>query len=128
MKSLRQIYNTIESEQDVIIRRENKITLFSLINYLQTANKGISKYDMEHFLKENRFSKIFEDLIKNTIVKENENGYFVLSKESKGLHTSFLLELTSKVFTSNVKHKMKNSNQDPVLSLLYNDDKDEFSN
>ena len=103
MKSLQQIINTIESEQDDSIRRNNKVTLYSLVNYLHDGHKGISRYDMDNFLGENQFSAIFQELLNISIISENEKGQFVLNDDVKDRIPPFLQKLTQQVYQTSAE-------------------------
>ena len=81
-------------DQDASLRRTNKVTLCSLLNYLQAGHKGISKYDMDNFLGENKFSIIFQELLHNSIVTENEHKNYVLNDDIKDLLAPLLHDLT----------------------------------
>lgn len=98
MKNFDQVFSTIESEQNASIRRANKATLFSLVNYLFESHAGISKYNMENFLRDNQFLPIFQQLLSNTIVTEQENGNFILNNDFKDVIPTFLQELSKQVY------------------------------
>lgn len=83
MKDLQQIFKTIDGERDFKVRRANKLTLASLVKYLQASNKGISSYDMNNFLQDNRFADVFQELLNNSIITENKNGNYILNNNSK---------------------------------------------
>ena len=83
MKDLQQIFKTIDGERDFKVRRANKLTLASLVKYLQYSNKGISSYDMDNFLQGNQFADVFQELLNNSIITENKNGNYILNNKSK---------------------------------------------
>lgn len=124
MKSLQQIFNTIETEQDIGVRRANKVTLYSLVNYLHAARKGISKFDMDNFLGQNSFSSVFQQLLSNSIVLENKKGDYVLNEDVKDLVLPSFQKLILQDYASNLQTRSKNPNQDLVLEFLYNNSSD----
>lgn len=90
MNILQDIINIIDSNPDVSVSRANKNTLYSLLNYLHTGHKGISKYDMNNFLRTNQFSPIFQELVKSSIIKENPNSNYTLNNDLIAYLTPFL--------------------------------------
>ena len=106
MKSIIDIFNSIETKQENSIGRSNKRTFYTLLNYLQASHKGISKFDMEHFLSGNRFSNVFQELLANSIVTESKNNYYVLRKDIKDSITPFLSEFAQQVYNTNYNSKI----------------------
>ena len=98
---MHQIYtllNAIETEQNTTIRRSQKVTLYSMVKYLQAGHTGISKFDMENFLSNNCFKPIFQDLLTNTIIKENKNGYYILNEDFKDILDSLINNLNQELY------------------------------
>ena len=124
MNSFQQIFSTIDTEQDISARRANKVTLYSLVNYLHASRKGISKFDMDNFLGQNSFSLVFQQLLSNSIVIENKVGNYVLNDGVKDLVLPSFQKLILQDYTANLQNRTKNSQRDPVLELLYNNSSD----
>ena len=71
-----------------------------MVKYLQAGHTGISKFDMEIFLSNNRFKPIFQDLFNNTIIKENKNGNYILNEDFKDLFDSLVNNLNQELYYS----------------------------
>lgn len=100
MYNLRQIVKAIEKEQDTSIRRTQKVTLYSMVKYLQTGRTGISEFDMNNFLTGNSFMPVFQELLSQSIVIQNNKSNYVLNADVKDLIPRFLQELDKQVYHS----------------------------
>ena len=118
MKTLIDIFESIETEPNAEVRRYNKSTFYTLINYLEASRKGISEYDMQHFLENNQFSVVFQELVEKSIVEQAENGNYILNAEVKSHISPAFDELTHLAYKS--KSKTKRRIKDPMLDILYN--------
>jgi hypothetical protein len=118
MNTLQHVFDKIEAEQDASIRRSNKSTFYTLINYLEASRKGITKRDMGNFLNGNKFSEIFQELLDKSIIEQNQEGNYLLNADVKAHLSPILKELTSMVYKET--YTPKTSIKDPTLELLYN--------
>lgn len=116
MNALTQIFNEIEKGTDNSIKKSNKATLYTLVNYLE-AKHGMTQLEMDRNFNKGNFTSVFESLLKNHVIEQTDSGLYQLSTAIRTQVSPLLRELTTIAYTSPTG---QSKSKDPVLGLLYN--------
>ena len=127
MNALKHIYDEIETESDSNVRRMNKISLYTLVNYLEATESLPEFVIKKQFLNGKEFSNTFQKLISSSVVEQTENGNYKLNSQFKAEISPLLKELTSTVLTKDETSSKVSTKRDPTLELLYNCRSEMFS-